>query len=187
MISTPISNLAYRYARALYSLADTQEAQLAMEKTLTHITEFYNEHREVHLMCNNTVLPAGWRADLFLELAGTERNTPVARLVAILVERRRLSLLPEIKEAWRALHRAATGILQVLIETPMPIQEDERQALTQRLTNILGKQVEPEWTVKPDLLGGMVLYYEGRMLDGSIQGRLKAAREFLLAQQAGIA
>lgn len=187
MILTPISNLAYRYARALYSLADSQEAQLAMEKTLTHLVEFYRRHPEVRLVCNNTVLPADWRTDLFLELAGTERNTTVARLIAILIERRRLSLLHEIKEAWRALHRAATGILQVLIETPAPVPEAERQALTQRLTNILGKQVEPEWTVKPELLGGLVLYYEGRMLDGSIQGRLKAARECLLAQQAAVA
>ncbi len=187
MILTAISNLARRYAQALYDIADAPGARADQEKLLTHLAEFYRAHPEVRLVCGNTALPAGWRTELFLELAGAERGAPAGRLVQLLVSRHRLNLLPEIAAAWRALQREAAGLTQVLVETPAPMPEAERQDLARRLAGILGQQVELDCAVKPDLLGGMVLYYDGRILDGSIRGRLKAARECLLARQTAIA
>ncbi len=187
MILPVISSLACRYARALYETADGPGARAELEQILVRLAATCRAHPELRIICGNTTLPATWRAGLLLELAEVARNSPGGRLAELLVERKRLRLLPEIVEAWRALARADAGLLQVLVETPAPMPEPERQNLARRLAEILGQKVELDWSVQPDLLGGLVLYFNGRILDGSIRGRLRAAREALLAQQTLIA
>lgn len=182
-----ISNLACRYARALYETADGPGARAELEKILGRLAEACRAHPELRIVCGNTALPAAWRTEFLLELAGVARESPGGRMAELLVSRKRLNLLPEIMEAWHALERADAGLTQVLVETPAPMPESERQSLARRLAAILGQKVELDWAVKPDLLGGLVLYYNGRIVDGSIRGRLRAAREALLARQTLIA
>jgi F-type H+-transporting ATPase subunit delta len=43
-----------------------------------------------------------------------------------------------------------------------------------------GKEIILENNVDPDLIGGAVFRYGGRMMDGSIRGRLESLREGML-------
>ena len=187
MMPPVITNLATRYARALHETAADPAALDALERDLFRLAEFYQAQPAARMVFGNTSLPSAWRAQLCREMAAIAQNSAAGRLVELLVSRKRLTLLPVIAQAWRALRRAADGLLQVLVETPAPMPAAEQQALARRLTGILGKQVELDMTVKPELLGGLVLYYNGRMLDGSVRGRLREARDCMLARQTAIA
>ena len=54
-------------------------------------------------------------------------------------------------------------------------------SLKERLERVLeGREVILETIVDPELIGGAVFQFGGRMMDGSIRGRLESLREGML-------
>ena len=63
----------------------------------------------------------------------------------------------------------------------MELSEEQRDTLKERLAEVLeGREILLETNVAPGLIGGAVFRYGGRMMDGSIRGRLESLREGML-------
>lgn len=107
-----------------------------------------------------------------LELSALTR-----RFLALVAQRRRLTLLPEILAAYRALVDEAAGRLRARVRSAASLTDAERAAMRQHLGRRLGKIVLLDTEVDPTLLGGFVAEVGGRVLDASVMGRLTAFRE----------
>jgi F-type H+-transporting ATPase subunit delta len=61
------------------------------------------------------------------------------------------------------------------------LSEEQLDRLKERLEGVLeGREVILEANVDQDLIGGAVFRYGGRLMDGSIRGRLESLREVML-------
>lgn len=109
----------------------------------------------------------------------------VARLVELLVERRRVGLLPRVAEAYRRLLYARWGIVEAEVVSAVPLTEAERDALRERLEQLAGRRVELRERVDPGLLGGLVVRIGDRLYDASVRGRLERLRTQLIAAGRG--
>ena len=103
----------------------------------------------------------------------------VLHLLKLLCRRSALGLLPGALEQYKVLLYAQRGILPVEAVSAVPLTEEQRQALTDRLSAKTGKTILLENTLDPALLGGVKLRYEGKELDGTAAGRLSALRRSL--------
>ena len=75
------------------------------------------------------------------------------------------------------------GRIEVEVTTAVELSEDWERRLKERLGKVLeGREVILETRVDPDLLGGAVFRFGGRMMDGSIRGRLESLREGMLGR-----
>lgn len=105
----------------------------------------------------------------------------LARLVALLVERRRVDLLPRIVDAYRRLLYARRDIVEAEVTSAAPLTDPERDALRERLARLTGRRVEVREQVDPGLLGGLVVRIGDRFYDASVRGRLERLRNRLRA------
>jgi F-type H+-transporting ATPase subunit delta len=62
----------------------------------------------------------------------------------------------------------------------VPIEEEYKQALTQRFEEVTGKTVEFEEKVNPELIAGARIMLGSRMLDGSLKARLEGIKRHLI-------
>lgn len=99
------------------------------------------------------------------------------RFLALVAQRRRLDLLPEILAAYRALVDEAAGRIRARVRTAAPVSDAERAVIRERLGRRLGKLVLLETEVDPALIGGFVAEVGSRVLDASVAGQLRALRE----------
>jgi F-type H+-transporting ATPase subunit delta len=104
---------------------------------------------------------------------------PLTRLLWILIERRRLPLLPAIVEAFVAQWNAGRGLLPANVVSAAQLDAGQRDALRASLQKAVGVSVELTARVDPALGGGLVVSMGGRTLDGSVRGRLRTLRERL--------
>lgn len=109
----------------------------------------------------------------------------VRRLVALLVERRRVSLLTRVAEAYRSLLYARRELVEAEVVTAAPLTEAERAALRERLGRLTGRRVELSERVDPSLLGGLMVRIGDRLYDASVRGRLERLRAQLIAAGRG--
>ena len=100
-------------------------------------------------------------------------------LVRLLRRKGRLGLGASIVSYFRDLRDEERGIARAEVRTAVPLDDERRARLVQRLERRTGKQVEIEESVEPGLLGGAVIRIGDRLIDGSTRGRLRRLRDEL--------
>jgi len=111
------------------------------------------------------------------EAIGASR--PVRNFLNVVTKKRRLALLPEIRDRYQALLDEAEGIVRAEVRTALPATEAQKQALEARLAAVTGGQVRCGYLVDGSLVGGMSVKIGSAVYDGSVRGHLEALRRRL--------
>ncbi len=89
--------------------------------------------------------------------------------------------MEEVLARYEELVKEHLGRIEVEVTTAVELSEEQRDRLKERLADVLeGREILLETNVNPGLIGGAVFRYGGRMMDGSIRGRLESLREGML-------
>jgi F-type H+-transporting ATPase subunit delta len=180
--------VARRYARALHALASEARQAEAVADELAAFDRLLSAEPELGEALLRPWVKAGTKRAIVLEVAGRLGVAPLTRnFLALVAQRRRLGLLPEILQAYRASVDEAAGRIRARVRSAAPLVDDERAALRERLGRRLGKTVLLDTEVDPGLLGGFVAEVGSRLLDMSLRGQLARLRERLAGDAGGIA
>jgi len=104
-------------------------------------------------------------------------NPLAVNLVNLLIERRRVGLLPGIFEEYLRLLDIDRGVQRAQVVTAVALTEEDRLHLEARLSGITGKKTVVTATVDPAVIGGVIARFEGKLLDGSTRSRLEALKQ----------
>lgn len=174
-------SVARRYARALFGIGvDTGKFE-ALGQEIGDLATLWSASAELRQALENPVFrPDEKRKVLEQILPRVAPTTEVRRLALLLLERRRIMLLPAIARAYRDMADAHTGRVRARVtsaETLTPAAVDRvRRALEERT----GKKVIVETAVDPSLIGGVVAQVGDLVLDGSVRTQLADLRSKLL-------
>ena len=168
------------YGSALYQLAAEEHCEDAVLEGLSLAVGAFAEQPGYLKLVQNPALPAPRRLGLLDEAFGGV-HPYVLNFLKILCEKSALGLAGGCLAHYRALLYEARGILPVQAVSAVPLTDEQKAALAEKLGAKTGLTVELENLVDPSLMGGVKLRYEGRELDGTASGRLAALRRALLS------
>jgi F-type H+-transporting ATPase subunit delta len=175
---------ARRYARALLDVA-LAKGDRTVGAALDELAQLYGAHAELRAVLLHPAVPADKKTAVAKALLGARPSELLERLVALLVQRDRIELLPLIAEAYRRLWNAQAGVVEAEAVSARALDETEAQAVAAAVGGVAGgKQVDLRRSVDPSLMGGVVLRMEGRVYDGSVRARLRALRDRLAGTDA---
>jgi len=166
-------SLARRYARALLELAREAGTLDASGQELAAAAAAFDEPR-LRAVVLNPAVDAGARRRIVGGVVGALGVSPsVANLVRLLADRDRLTLLPEVAQAYDGLVDAELGRTRVRIRSAMALGPTEKTELTELARRLVGKgDVLVTTEVDAELLGGVVLDIGGTVWDGSLRTQL---------------
>ena len=174
------SALARRYARALLDIGQEERqvrrvlseverfARLLAEGTdLREVLEATHiNRRDKQAVLEATVSPAGF--------------LPVTmNFLRLLVDKRRMNILPQILPELRRMVEELEGIERVEVTVPETLSDTQRDFLRALLERQTGKRIELEEKLDPAVLGGMVVKVGSTVYDGSVRTQLSQIRENL--------
>ncbi len=114
---------------------------------------------------------------LMPKAAATTRN-----FLHILADRDRLGEVPGIVDALRALINERRGIITAEVTTAIPLDDDMRRLVAQRLAAYLDRdpsKVTIHERVDASIIGGVVARVGDQLIDDSVRGRLQRLRRVL--------
>jgi len=107
-------------------------------------------------------------------LLGDEKTHQQAQnLIKLLVENRRLRLVPHIATQFEELKAQHQGYVKVQITSSYPVSSQQQQDIEAALQKRLGKAIEVTITIDETIVGGWIIRAGDEVLDLSIKGRLQ--------------
>lgn len=168
---------ARRYSQAVFEIAlETKELE-RWQSDLKKIVSVVGE-AEFMALLESPRIHFDEKAKLLAEqLEGI--NPGALNLVQLLLVKGRLGMLSDIADEYQRLLDSYYGIEQAEVITAIPLDDEDKLKLAERLGTMVGKKVVLRTEVDPGLLGGFIARIGGKLLDGSTHSKLLALREKL--------
>ena len=173
-----------RYARALFDVVLKESGGAAVEKAQAELQGFAAlfENEQLAHVLGNPAVPAARKTALakaLIERAG-EVTGPLAKLILILAEKDRLTLLPGIARAYVERVMDHLKIVRGEVTTAVPLPADTVKLLEQGLAKATGRKVMLEARVDPSIIGGVVTRLGSTVYDGSVTTQLQKMKKALV-------
>lgn len=102
------------------------------------------------------------------------------RFVVVVLRKRRQGLLPLIGEEYQTLLDAHSGRIHASVTLAREPDAATEAMVAERLSAMLGKTVVPHIRVDQEILGGLVVRYGDRAMDGSLRRQLLSLKRDMM-------
>ena len=117
--------------------------------------------------------------DAIAAQAGISRES--RNFVAVLIDHRRVPILPQVVAQLRAELDSRLGVVDAEVTSARPLGDEEKRELEDRIGRSAGKRVRASYGTDPALLGGVLVRIGSTIYDGTVRGQLQKMRESLSA------
>lgn len=171
---------AAEYAKALFLLSEEEKNTDITVKDAASVLAVLKENPDYHNLADTPALPTNEKTGL-IDSAFSSVNRNLLSLMKILCENREFYSLPKILSDYLSLVDESRGILNVTAVTAVPMTENQKTAMKEKLSAMTGKTIRLENRTDPKVLGGVRLRYAGVQLDSTLETRLNALEKSLKA------
>jgi F-type H+-transporting ATPase subunit delta len=165
--------LARPYAEAIAKLAGENTSWRRWSEQLALLALVAGDVQLQRLIMNPAI-PGSRIAEVILSVCGDELGLEVQNLTQLLVENKRLALLPEIISLFEALKSEQEGELSAHITSAFALTADQISGLVAKLQTKFGRKITATQSVDSELIGGVVIQVGDEVMDASVRGGLAA-------------
>jgi F-type H+-transporting ATPase subunit delta len=178
-----VSVVASRYARALaevvFAPGSGVEPQAVLRQLRAVEAELLESSALRTVLQSPAVPPSKKRAVIARLTEPLGIAKPVRNFLFVLIDRRRIESLSEIREALEAMLDEKLGLVRADVISAGDLSESQRANLQAQLSRLSGKQARLEFSVDQDLIGGVIARIGSTVYDGSVRGELDKMRKRL--------
>ncbi len=174
-------SIGRRYAKALLQIGIESRSFDALGRELDRAAETIAKSAELKTALENPIFPASKRQLVLEDVARRlALSLPTKNLLLLLLDKGRISALPDIARAHRELVDEQAGRARAIITSAVPLAADVEGRLKTALEKHTGKTVILEKKIDAALIGGVVAQVGDLVFDGSVRTKLARIRAELL-------
>ena len=167
------------YAQALYSLAKEEDCSKTVLHELQILAQAFDAAPEFLRLLAAPNLSKEERCNILDESFRGKVQPYVLNFLKILTEKGYMRHFSGCCRLFKQQYNEDHGILPVVAVTKLPLSDELRRKLADKLSEVTGKTVSLECRVDPECLGGVRLELDGIQVDGTIRHRLQEIRKLL--------
>lgn len=175
-------SVARRYAKALLHIGIDDGNYERIGREVRTLASAIKRSEELAQTLANPVFPRTDREKVLRALLDRIGATQtVVNFTRLLLDRERLSILPDISRELDAMIDARARRVAARVKSAVPLDEQQRNRLVKTLESLSGKKVDMVVEHDPALLGGVVAQVGDVVYDGSLRTQLERIRQDLIA------
>lgn len=172
--------IARPYAEAAFRLAQEPQ-EFARWSDMLALTEAVVADPQIAQRIGDPHIDAATLEGAILGILGERLDGHGRNFVQLLIENRRLELLPHIHTLYEALRREHDSVLEARIISAFPIEENQARPLIAALEAKYRRKVNARLEVDSALIGGARIVIGDQVIDATVRGRLDAMAASLAA------
>ena len=174
------SVIAEKYAIALLQVAQEQKTVDEVAREMRQVQTLVETHEELRELLEHPRLDRFEKLSVLQNLLKIPLSQTMANFLLLLMTKKRMKYFQSVATHYERLCYASQGKAIARVLTALPLTAPERTALAQRLSQTFGSDVEVREQIKPDLIGGIIVYLGDQRLDASLLGQLAKMKQRLL-------
>ena len=168
------SAAAKRYAQAVFGLAREKGNFDAWLSDLARLDALMGDQQAAYYLASPNVSETEKQNVLDSSLAVSQPE--IRNLARILLQRGRLETVPDLYEQFQAMVLEAQGIAIADVTTAEPLDEQGQAIVRERLSKLVGRDVQLRLRTDPAIIGGIVARVGDQLIDGSVLNQLRRLR-----------
>ncbi|MDO4223587.1 MAG: F0F1 ATP synthase subunit delta [Acinetobacter sp.] len=172
--------LARPYAKAAFAYASEQQSADQWSAVLQMLSAAVQDEAFSAYLNRPELVPAE-KVKTFNQLLGDQQSASVSNFLTLLAENDRLALLPEIAAEYEELKSQENKVVNVVVESALPLNAEQEALLRQALEKNFASQIQMTVEVNPALIAGVVIRAGDKVIDDSALNKLEKMRTRLLA------
>jgi F-type H+-transporting ATPase subunit delta len=165
--------------RATLGVAEKDRTLDDVEDELFRFGRILDREPELNTLLSDTSAPEERRIALLEQVLGGRTSAVTTALLRQTVRLPRGRHLDVVAEELAELAAARRERYVARVASPVPLTEAQERRLTESLTLLYGRPISVQVELDEGLLGGLVVQVGGEVIDGSVAGKLAAARRSL--------
>lgn len=164
------------YGQSLYDLASSENLADDILCQMQTVRKLFAENPDYVRLLTEPSIPKKQRLALLDEAFGSDMQPYLLNFLKILVENGMVRDFGGCCRRYTELYNADRGIAQAEVTSAVPLNAQQLERLRAKLEEISGKKIQLQPKVDPLVLGGLRVSLEGKLLDGTVKGRLDDLR-----------
>jgi len=174
-----LTKIANRYAQALFESVKENPSLDAIASDMKSLQAAAQNSPELQSFFKDPVLIQDKKKKVILGLFETKINAVIVNFLFFLVDKRRINVIIEICKIFNQLYLKYKNIAEVQIISAFPIDQDQVDALTKKLSDKFRKEVHTTVTTDSRLIGGLKVKTPDLTFDFSFSTQLSKFRQSL--------
>ena len=169
-----MTELAREYGDGLYALCEEENISHEVLDQMLSLSRIFKEQPDFTRLLGNMSLSKEERVKILDSVLRGQIHLYLLNFLKILCERGALNEYEGCLAAFKTLYNQAHGIVEATVTTAVPLDDEQRARMTEKLSKMTDKVVVLVEKVDESLIGGVLLEMNGQRYDNTLKNRLKS-------------
>jgi F-type H+-transporting ATPase subunit delta len=172
--------VAARYGKSLLQLATESKSEDRVFQEMISLGELVAESDDLKSLLQSPIIKANDKKAILAKVL-KDFSSLTNKFVALLVDKGRENSLSPISQNYIQRYREMKGMAIATVRSAVKLDDKTLSKVEKYLKSMLGKEdIDLTNEIDPDVLGGMVIQFEDKVLDLSVARELKEYRKELI-------
>lgn len=172
--------ISKRYAVALFELAKETDKIDLFNNQVELIYNSIKDDKDFLTVLNHPRISGEEKFNLFQNIYKHNISEEILGLISIIVNKNRETEILDILQTFLELVKEYKGITTAYIYSAKALSDEQIDKIKQNLSKNLNKEVIVKADVKPELIGGLLINVDGKIIDNSIKKSLDDIKKSLI-------
>ena len=150
------------------------------QEDLSFVKNVLEDSVELKNVLENQTIGEKEKKEILHELFASRIGKDVLNLLNLMIDANRIYLFENVFDNFQKLLDDHFNILKVEIISAVDLNEEEKKRLEGKLSQKTSKRLQPNYKIDEDLLAGVVIKFEDKVIDSSIRNRFEKMKQNLL-------
>lgn len=170
-----MTEICKEYAFALFDIAKEKACEKQYNDILIHINTLFSEFSEYTKLLSS---PDITEKDDIIDTAFSGKiPDDILIFLKLLCKNKRICLFGECVKEYNALYEKSVSVSTARIVSATKLSNEEKAAVVKKLETQTDGTVKAEFEVDKSILGGLIIYMNDTVTDGSIRHKLQKLKE----------
>lgn len=167
-------DIAYRYAKALMLVAESHKI------SAEEIRNVFDVLKPFQQVFTSGALLTYEKHDILQKALSGKIPQILLNFLLLIIDNNRWEYLPEIATGYERLYSKQSPEQSAKVLTPLPIDQNSRNSISQKLESIYHKKIVIQEEITPTILGGLMIFVGNHMIDATLKTKLQKLKKDLL-------
>lgn len=177
------NSTAASYAQALIELAQQQNIAEQIGTELTDLQQIVNSDPLFQTFLANPSISQRERGAVVEKTIRSQVHPLLANFLGVLQVHNRLDIIDQVAAAYAHKLDQLQGKIEVDVTVAQELSDEQLDQVRERISTALNKTAVVKQTVNPEIIGGLVVRVEDKLIDASVKTQLQSIKQQLLSKR----